>query len=44
MAKSRVHDLFGHTSNSLLFTLTIDYRAKHPQSSAPSSKWSRIRC
>jgi hypothetical protein len=38
MAKSRVHGLFGQTSNSFLLTLTIDYRAKHPQSSAPSSK------
>ena len=30
MAKSRVHDLFGQTSNSFLVTLTIDYHAKHP--------------
>lgn len=38
MAKSRVHDLFGQTSNSFLLTLTIDYGAKRPKSSAPSSK------
>ena len=39
MAKSRVHDLFGQTSNSFLLTFTIDYHAKHPQSSSsPSSK------
>jgi hypothetical protein len=38
MAKGRVHDLFGQASNSFLFTLTLDYGAKRPKSSAPSSK------
>lgn len=37
MAKSRVHDLFGQTSNSFLVTFTIDYHAKRPQSSSPPS-------
>jgi hypothetical protein len=39
MAKSRVHDLFGQTSNSFLVTFTIDYHAKNAQSpSSPLSK------
>lgn len=36
MAKSRVHDLFGQTSNSFLVTFTIDYHAKHSSSPTPS--------
>jgi hypothetical protein len=38
MAKSRVHDLFGQTSNTVLATLTIDYHARHRQSTGPSSE------
>ncbi len=38
MAKSRVGNLFGPTSNSILLTLTLDYRRKTPSISHSNSK------